>query len=57
MPMTRTPYPPEFREQMVALDDIITEVCRHYHVPASNTATGLIVFENDAERAGLARVS
>ena len=34
-----------------ALDDDITEVYRHYHVPASNTATGLIVFENDAERA------
>ncbi|MDE0362140.1 MAG: hypothetical protein OXI74_13305 [Rhodospirillaceae bacterium] len=37
-----------------ALDEDITEVYRHYHVPASNTATGLIVFENDAERvAGL----
>ena len=40
-----------------ALDDGITEVYRHYHVPASNTATGLIIFENDAERAALARAS
>ena len=31
-----------------ALDDEITEVYRHYHVPASNTATGLIVLENHA---------
>ena len=40
-----------------ALDEGITEVYRHYHVPASNTATGLIIFENDAERAALARAS
>ena len=38
-----------------ALDKDITEVYRHYHVPASNTATGLIIFENEAERAALAR--
>ncbi len=40
-----------------ALDEGITEVYRHYHVPASNTATGLIIFENDAERAALAKAS
>ena len=40
-----------------ALDKDITEVYRHYHVPASNTATGLIIFENEAERATLARAS
>ena len=40
-----------------ALDKDITEVYRHYHVPASNTATGLIIFENEAERAALARAS
>ena len=34
-----------------ALDENISEVYRHYHVPASNTATGLIIFENDAGRA------
>lgn len=38
-----------------ALDKDITEVYRHYHVPASNTATGLIIFENEAEGAALAR--
>ena len=38
-----------------ALDRDITEVYRHYHVPASNTATGLIIFENEPERAALAR--
>ena len=31
-----------------ALDDDITEVYQHYHVPASNTATGLIIFENQS---------
>ena len=40
-----------------ALDENISEVYRHYHVPASNTATGLIIFENDAGRAALARAS
>jgi len=29
-----------------ALDEQVTEVYRHYHVPASNTAAGLIVLEN-----------
>ena len=29
-----------------ALDDAATEVYRHYHVPASNTAAGLIILEN-----------
>lgn len=29
-----------------ALNDGVTEVYRHYHVPASNTATGLIILEN-----------
>ena len=29
-----------------ALEDDIREIHRHYHVPASNTAAGLIVFEN-----------
>lgn len=29
-----------------ALNDDVSEVYRHYHVPASNTATGLIVLEN-----------
>ncbi len=31
-----------------ALEGEITEVYRHYHVPASNTATGLIILENQA---------
>ncbi len=31
-----------------ALEGGITEVYRHYHVPASNTATGLIILENQA---------
>ncbi len=30
-----------------ALDDKVKEVHRHYHVPASNTAAGLIILEND----------
>jgi len=30
-----------------ALDDHVSEVYRHYHVPASNTAAGLIILEND----------
>jgi len=30
-----------------ALDDKVTEVFRHYHIPASNTAAGLIILEND----------
>ena len=29
-----------------ALNDDVREVYRHYHVPASNTAAGLIVLEN-----------
>ena len=29
-----------------ALDDEVTEVYRHYHVPASNTAAGLVILEN-----------
>lgn len=31
-----------------ALDDDVTEVHRHYHVPASNTAVGHIILENRA---------
>jgi protocatechuate 4,5-dioxygenase, beta chain len=30
-----------------ALNDKVKEVYRHYHVPASNTAAGLIILEND----------
>lgn len=30
-----------------ALDDKVNEVYRHYHVPVSNTAAGLIILEND----------
>ena len=30
-----------------ALDDVVTEVHRHYHVPASNTAVGHIILENN----------
>jgi protocatechuate 4,5-dioxygenase beta chain len=30
-----------------ALDEKVTEVFRHYHIPASNTAAGLIILEND----------
>ncbi|MGI9378380.1 MAG: class III extradiol dioxygenase subunit beta [Methyloligellaceae bacterium] len=30
-----------------ALDDNVTEIYRHYHVPASNTAAGLIILENN----------
>ena len=29
-----------------ALNDNVSEVYRHYHVPASNTAAGLIILEN-----------
>ena len=29
-----------------ALNDKVKEVYRHYHVPASNTAAGLIILEN-----------
>ena len=29
-----------------ALDEVVTEVHRHYHVPASNTAVGHIILEN-----------
>ena len=32
-----------------ALDDEVTEVHRHYHVPASNTAVGHIILENKAD--------
>lgn len=31
-----------------ALDDDVTKVHRHYHVPASNTAVGHIILENKA---------
>jgi len=31
-----------------ALDDDVTEVYQHYHVPASNTATGLIILANQS---------
>ena len=31
-----------------ALDEHVNEVYRHYHVPASNTAAGLIILENNA---------
>jgi len=30
-----------------ALDEEVTEVHRHYHVPASNTAVGHIILENN----------
>jgi protocatechuate 4,5-dioxygenase beta chain len=30
-----------------ALDTHVREVHRHYHVPASNTAAGLIILENE----------
>ena len=33
-----------------ALDDDVAEIYRHYHVPASNTATGLIILENQSQR-------
>jgi len=33
-----------------ALDDDVTEVHRHYHVPASNTAVGHIILENNKDR-------
>jgi protocatechuate 4,5-dioxygenase beta chain len=29
-----------------ALDDNVAEIYRHYHVPASNTAAGLLILEN-----------
>ncbi|MBH98387.1 MAG: protocatechuate 3,4-dioxygenase [Rhodospirillaceae bacterium] len=32
-----------------ALDDDVTEIYQHYHVPASNTATGLLILENLTE--------
>lgn len=32
-----------------ALDDEVTEVHRHYHVPASNTAVGHIILENKSQ--------
>ena len=31
-----------------ALDDQVNEIYRHYHVPASNTSTGLIILENES---------
>jgi protocatechuate 4,5-dioxygenase, beta chain len=31
-----------------ALDETVTEVHRHYHVPASNTAVGHLILENHA---------
>ena len=31
-----------------ALNENVTEVHRHYHVPASNTAVGHIILENNA---------
>ncbi|MCV6594700.1 MAG: class III extradiol dioxygenase subunit beta [Silicimonas sp.] len=33
-----------------ALDEEVTEVHRHYHVPASNTAVGHIILENTKDR-------
>ena len=33
-----------------ALDEQVTEVHRHYHVPASNTAVGHIILENNKDR-------
>jgi protocatechuate 4,5-dioxygenase, beta chain len=33
-----------------ALDTDVTEVYRHYHVPASNTAVGLMILENGSAR-------
>ena len=33
-----------------ALDDDVVEVYRHYHVPASNTAAGLMILENRSTR-------
>jgi len=33
-----------------ALDDRVTEIHRHYHVPASNTAVGHLVLENAASQ-------
>ena len=32
-----------------ALNDDVTEVHRHYHVPASNTAVGHIILENTSK--------
>ncbi len=32
-----------------ALDDDVTEVHRHYHIPASNTAVGHIILENNKD--------
>lgn len=32
-----------------ALNDTVREVYRHYHVPASNTAAGLVILENEEE--------
>jgi protocatechuate 4,5-dioxygenase beta chain len=29
-----------------ALDENVDEIYRHYHVPASNTAAGLLILEN-----------
>jgi len=29
-----------------ALGDKVKEIYRHYHIPASNTAAGLIILEN-----------
>lgn len=31
-----------------ALDENVNEIYRHYHVPASNTAAGLIILENES---------
>jgi protocatechuate 4,5-dioxygenase beta chain len=33
-----------------ALDDDAAEIYRHYHVPASNTAAGLMILENGSAR-------
>ena len=38
-----------------ALDEHVTEVYRHYHVPASNTAAGLLLLENGGGRKANAR--
>jgi len=61
--LSRTPHVEYLREagsegvEMVmwhvmrgALDEDVTEVHRHYHVPASNTAVGHIILENNEHR-------
>jgi len=36
-----------------ALGNNVREVHRHYHVPASNTAAGLIIFEGSEALVGI----